>query len=196
VDNSALFAFCQHSSLLSACLTGSLHRVESAIGEHASNDNDADDARARARTRSLVNQCSTNGFCALHAAVCSGSSDSLCIVKLLLHHGAFVNCRDADGFTALMANSIWAPSEEHALDMARLLVHHGAEVGCCMCDGRAATEFCDDAGFTRLSAWLNERENFDAAARMRARAVSVFNAVAKGRIVLASVRNPDTQFSR
>ena len=183
--HTTIFKYCQHNPLLLACLSGSLEHVEKAVNEISG-----------CTTQNFVNQPTTNNFCALHAAVCSGSSKTPCIVKLLLHWGAFVDCQDTDEFTPLMANCIWAPNQEHARAVAEILVKHGANVQCSMCDGRTAVDFAAEARFTDLVAWLSDRNTIHRHKRMRARGLAGFTSLANGRIVLATRRNELSPFHK
>jgi hypothetical protein len=153
--------------LLLACAQGHCNLVQQALSD-ASLD---------------VNERGPHGMRPLQYALRAATVCTAHIVKMLLVCGADANGTDDASFSALVVNAIWAPTEEHALQIARQLVDHGADPDVATCDGRMAHEFALGNGMPRLAAWLREPSVRETRRDMEAQIRSVTEAVAKGRIV-------------
>lgn len=155
--------------LMLACAQGQCSGVHSALSD-ASID---------------VNERGPYGMRPLQYALRAATACTSHIVKMLLVCGADANGVDDANFSALVVNAIWAPNEEHGLQIARQLVEHGADPAVPTCDGRMAHEFAMANGMPQLSAWLREPSTMQHRGLMIAQVRCVTEALAKGRIICA-----------
>lgn len=155
--------------LMLACAQGQCSGVQSALSD-ASID---------------VNERGPYGMRPLQFALRAATICTSHIVKMLLVCGADANGVDDANFSALVVNAIWAPNEEHGLQIARQLVEHGADPAVPTCDGRMAHEFALANGMPQLSRWLREPSTVRQRGQMIAQVRSVTEALAKGRIICA-----------
>jgi ankyrin repeat protein len=153
--------------LLLACAQGHCTKVQQALSD-ASLD---------------VNERGPHGMRPLQYVLRAATDCTSHIVKMLLVCGADANGTDDASFSALVVNAIWAPNEEHAMQIARQLVDHGADPDVPTCDGRMAHEFALGNGMPRLAAWLCEPSVRESRREMKAQIRSVTEAMAKGRII-------------
>jgi hypothetical protein len=161
--------------LLLACNVGSCQRVKDALSD-AGND---------------VNERGPLGTTALHLAVRAATACTVHIVQMLLTCGSNVNAVDASGFTALHVNANYAPSEEHALEVAALLLRYGARADVVIPDGLTAAQIATANNLPILAQFLSETGTVAHHHLMRQRLMSAAQALAKVRLVCdAADRGP------
>ncbi|KAI8505607.1 hypothetical protein Bbelb_167960 [Branchiostoma belcheri] len=105
--------------------------------------------------KEAIIEWSSDGLTALHQAALDGNID---FVKLLVRHGAKVNCQDEDGWTPLHA----AVAEGHP-QVARFLIRSGARRSVRNADGDTPEELVEEEDAEMESVFREEVEGVEGA---------------------------------